>query len=77
MIVIKDISLNLVGAIDEEIGCDWRDGSFIAGTSEDNVCVVLAEAVILKAYDDGTLTLDIGGNKASIPSGSYREVTIT
>lgn len=76
MIVIKDISLNLVGAIDEEIGYNWRDGVLSDGMGTD-VNVELAEAVILKAYDDGTLTLDIGGNKASIPSGSYREVTIT
>ena len=76
MIVIKDISLNLVGAIDEEIGYNWRDGVLSEGMSTD-VNVELAEAVILKAYGDGTLTLDIGGNKASIPSGSYREVTIT
>lgn len=77
MIVIKDISLNFVGAIDEEIGHDWRDGFLPEGTCTDNVNVELAESVILKAYDDGTLTLDIGGNKAFIPSGSYREVTIT
>ena len=76
MIVIKDISLNLVGAIDEEIGYNWRDSVLSEGMGTD-VNVELAEAVILKAYDDGTLTLDIGGNKAFIPSGSYREVTIT
>lgn len=77
MIVIKDISLNLVGAIDEEIGYSWRDGALPNGETTNCVDVELDEAVILKAYTDGTLTLDIGGNKTFLASGSYREVVIS
>lgn len=77
MIVIKDISLNLVGAIDDELGYNWRDGVLPDGEFEDCVDVKLEEAVILKAYTDGTLTLDIGGNKTFLASGSYKEVVIT
>lgn len=77
MIVIKEISLNLVGAIDDELGYNWRDGVLPDGELEDCVDVKLEEAVILKAYADGTLTLDIGGNKTFLASGSYKEVVIS
>ena len=77
MIVIKEISLNLVGAIDEELGYHWRDGALPEGEFDECVNVKLEESVIFKAYTDGTITLDVGGYKAFLPSGSYKEVTIT
>lgn len=76
MIVIKEISLNLVGAIDDELGYNWRDGGLHDGELEGNVDVKLGEAVILKAHTDGTLILNIGGYKAILASGGYKEVVI-
>lgn len=77
MIVIKEISLNLVGAIDDELGYNWRDGGLRDGEREGHVDVKLGEAVIFKAHTDGTLILNIGGYKAILASGGYKEVVIT
>ena len=77
MIVIRDVGLNLVGALDDELGYSWRDGALPEGLLEGCVDVTLEEAVIMKAYTDGTIILDIGGNKAFLANGGYREVTIT
>lgn len=77
MIVIKDISLNMVAAIDDEIGYSWRNGALPLGELEGCADVTLEEGVIFKAYTDGTIVLDIGGKIAFLPSGGYKEVTIT
>lgn len=77
MIVIRDVGLNLVGALDDELGYSWRDGALPEGLLEGCVDVTLSDSAIMKAYSDGTIILDIGGNKTFLASGGYREVTIT
>ena len=77
MIVIKDVPLKIIGELDEELGHYWRNGNLPLGMTDGYANVTLGENVIFKAYTDGLVVLDIGGNKAFIPSESYREVTIT
>ena len=77
MTVIKDISLNMVAAIDDEIGYSWRNGELPLGEHEGCTDVTLKEGAMIKAYTDGTIVIDIGGMLAFLPSGGYKEVTIT
>ena len=77
MIVIKVMSTNMVKEIDNELGYSWREGALPRSEFDDCVDVTLGESVIFKAYTDGSIVIDIGGYKAFLPSGAYKEVTIT
>ena len=76
MITIDSISLDAISRLDNELGCNWREGQLYDCGSEGCATARLANYTILKAHGDGAIFLDLGGIKASLEHYEYYEVRI-
>lgn len=76
MIIIKEIDLNAVARLDEELGASWREGELADGDCNEVVTVTLSASTILKAYSEGAILLDKGGVKSSLERYEYLGVVI-
>ena len=77
MIAINDLSQKTFVNITKLLGDNWFERDPDEDYNAYNlVDVELADAVILKAYTNGDLTLDLGGKLATVPSDDYYNVEI-
>ena len=76
MIKIHDLKQQTFVDVTKLLGERWFDSHSNENNNYDLDNVIIADAVIVKAYTNGDVVLDLGGRLATIPSDNYYTIEI-
>lgn len=74
---ISGMHIEKFGRLLAELGICFAQYKCLTNEEEDGLIdIILNENVIMKSYGDGSLTLDLGGNLASLEANEYFTITL-
>lgn len=76
MIKIHDLKQQTFVDVTKLLGERWFDSHSNENNNYELDNVIIADAVIVKAYTNGDVVLDLGGRLATIPSDNYYIIEI-
>jgi len=74
---ISGMHIEKFGRLVADLGIRFAQYKCLTNEEEDGLIdIILNENVIMKSYGDGSLTLDLGGNLATVEANEYFTITL-